>query len=49
MTTEYQLYADEQITNPWLWFGGVVGTDKGCSRLLRELSDVRAHHGLLHE
>jgi hypothetical protein len=49
MTTEYQLYADERWTGHWFWLGGVVGTDKGCSRLLRELSDVRAHHGLSRE
>jgi hypothetical protein len=49
MTTEYQLYADERKAGHWFWFGGVVGTDRGCSRLLRELSDVRAHHGLSRE
>jgi hypothetical protein len=49
MTNEYQLYADERWTGHWFWLGGVVGTDKGCSRLLRELSDVRAHHGLSRE
>jgi hypothetical protein len=46
MTTEYQLYADERKTGHWFWFGGVVSTDRGCSRLVRKLSNVRVHHGL---
>jgi hypothetical protein len=49
MTTNYQLYADERKTDNWFWFGGVVGTDTGCSRLVGKLSDVRAHHGLTRE
>jgi hypothetical protein len=50
--TEYELYADERRPsreNKWFWLGGVVCTDKGRSRLLAGLSDVRTHYGMSHE
>jgi hypothetical protein len=50
MVTEYELYSDERMTEGrWLWLGGVVCTDKGRSRLLSRLSDVRARYLLSHE
>jgi hypothetical protein len=52
LVTEYELYADERRPsreNKWFWFGGVVCTDKGRSRLLAGLSNVRTQYSMSHE
>jgi hypothetical protein len=53
VVTEYELYADERETRGqichYFWLGGVVCTDKGRSRLLNELRDVRVRYGLTKE
>jgi hypothetical protein len=52
MVTEYELYADERRPsreNQWLWFGGVVCTDKRSPRLRSRLADIRTHYGMTHE
>lgn len=43
---EYELYADERETRPFFWLGGIICTDKGRSRLLHKLSDVRSQYRL---
>jgi hypothetical protein len=43
---EYELYADERQTRPFFWLGGIICTDKGRSRLLDKLSDVRSQYRL---
>jgi hypothetical protein len=43
---EYELYADERRTGPFFWLGGLICTDKGRSRLLSKLSDVRLQYNL---
>jgi hypothetical protein len=46
---EYELYADERQTRPFFWLGGVICTDKGRSRLLGKLLDVRSQYSLERE
>jgi hypothetical protein len=52
LVTEYELYADERRPSrehKLLWFGGLVCTDTGRSRLLSGLSHVRTHYDMTHE